>query len=70
MKLHYDYIPKSTLATYTYTVRLKIYSPRGLAFSILERECGIGSFDLANELATFKLSEVASMQMVMIIIII
>lgn len=60
--------------TYTYrTVRLKIYSPKGLAigdaFSILERECDIGSFDLANE-PTFKLSEVVGMQMVMIIIII
>lgn len=36
------------------------------AFSILERGCNVGSFDLANE-ATFKLSDT---QMVMIIIII
>lgn len=36
------------------------------AFSILERECNVGSFDLANE-PTFKLS---GTQMVMIIIII
>lgn len=60
--------------SHAHTVRLKIYSLGaalcGDAFSILERDCSVCSFDLVNEV-TFMLSEVAreNTQMIMIIII-
>lgn len=63
----YTHIPRSTLVTCTARLCENLFAwDIRHAFSILSRECNVGSFDLANE-PTFKLS---ATQMVMIIIII